>query len=59
LDESLLEKLSDALDGKQERQFISNLLQEMKKAGRFVPDGVSRWASWRLTKSASVAKDSP
>jgi ATP-dependent DNA helicase RecG len=58
LDELLLQKLSDALDGKQKRRFISNLLQEMKKAGRLMPDGVSRWARWRLTKPASGAKDS-
>ena len=32
----------------QKRRFIANLLQEMKKAGQLTPDGVSRWARWRL-----------
>jgi len=58
LDELLLDKVSDALDGYQKRRFIANLLQEMKKAGQLVPDGVSRWAKWRLTKPASEAKNS-
>ena len=53
LDELLVGKLSDTLDEYQKRRFISNLLQEMKKAGQLAPDGVSRWAKWRLTKPAS------
>ena len=48
LDELLVGKLSDTLDEYQKRRFISNLLQEMKKAGQLSPDGVSRWAKWRL-----------
>ena len=58
LDELLVGKLSDTLDEYQKRRFISNLLQEMKKAGQLAPDGVSRWAKWRLTKPASEAEDS-
>lgn len=49
LDVLLAGKLSDALDGRQKRQFIKNLLQEMKKAGIIVPDGATRWAKWRLS----------
>jgi ATP-dependent DNA helicase RecG len=58
LDELLIGKVSDALNAYQKRRFIANLLQEMKKAGRLMPDGVSRWAKWRLTKTPSEAKDS-
>ena len=48
LDKLLVEKLSDALDANQKKVFITNLLQEMKTAGQIVPDGVTRWAKWRL-----------
>ena len=34
-----MEKVSDALDRKQKRQFISNLLQEMKRTGQIQPKG--------------------
>ena len=44
--------------GYQKRKFIGNLLQEMKKAGRLIPDGVNRWARWRLTKTAIEGEDS-
>ena len=50
LDGLLVGKLSDALDGKQKRESIKNLLQEMKKAGFIAPDGATRWAKWRLSK---------
>jgi ATP-dependent DNA helicase RecG len=52
LDELLLEKLSDKLDPKQKRHSITNLLQEMKRAGQIVPDGTTRWAKWRMSKPA-------
>jgi ATP-dependent DNA helicase RecG len=51
LDQLLMNKISDALDGKQKKGVITNLLQEMKKDGRIVPDGATRWAKWRLSKS--------
>ena len=44
------EKLSDALDGKQKKRYITNLLQEMKKDGHIFPDGTTRWAKWRISK---------
>jgi ATP-dependent DNA helicase RecG len=50
LDELLLEKLSDALDRNQKGLFIMNLLQEMKREGRIVPEGSRRWTRWRLHK---------
>jgi hypothetical protein len=43
-------KLSDALDGKQKKRYITNLLQEMKKDGHIFPDGTTRWAKWRISK---------
>ena len=52
LDVLLAGKLSDALDTRQKKEFIKNLLQEMKKAGIIVPDGATRWAKWRLSKPA-------
>jgi ATP-dependent DNA helicase RecG len=50
LDELLVGKLSDALDEKQKRKFVTNLLQEMKRAGLILPDGTTRWAKWRMSR---------
>lgn len=50
LDDLLLGKLSDALDDKQKKAFVTNLLQEMKKAGQISPEGTTRWAKWRISK---------
>jgi ATP-dependent DNA helicase RecG len=50
MDGLLMEKLSDALDGKQKKRYITNLLQEMKKEGHISPDGTTRWAKWRISK---------
>ena len=50
LDKLLLEKLSDALDRNQKKGVVTNLLQDMKKAGLIFPDGSTRWAKWRLSK---------
>ena len=58
LDELLLEKLSDALDGKQKKGVVTNLLQDMKMAGLIVPDGATRWAKWRLSKPPAGGDDS-
>ncbi len=52
LDALLVGKLSDALDERQKKEFIKNLLQEMKKVGLIVPDGATRWAKWHLSKPA-------
>lgn len=49
MDKLLLAKLSDALDGEQKRNFITNLLQEMRKDGTIRTEGSKRWAVWRLT----------
>jgi hypothetical protein len=44
-----LEKLSDALSAQQKKRFVTNLLQDMKKAGLIFPDGTTRWAKWRMS----------
>jgi ATP-dependent DNA helicase RecG len=49
LDSLLLGKLSDAMNAKQKKAFVTNLLQEMKGEGQIAPDGVTRWAKWRLS----------
>ena len=50
LDGLLLAKLSDALDARQKRLFIMNLLQEMRRDGTIAPGGARRWTRWRLHK---------
>ncbi len=50
LDALLIAKLSEAMNAKQKKAFVTNLLQEMKMDGQIEPDGVTRWATWRLPK---------
>ena len=50
IDRLLQDKLSDALDDKQKKQFVTNLLQEMKRDGTIAADGTTRWAKWRMSK---------
>lgn len=50
IDRLLQDKLSDALDEKQKKQLVTNLLQEMKRDGAVVADGTTRWAKWRMSK---------
>lgn len=45
----LMDKLSDSLTEAQKHDFISNLLQDMRRDGVIVPHGERRWAKWRLT----------
>lgn len=52
LDDLLLSKLSDALNEEQRKSLIKNLLQEMKREGLIKPDGATRWAKWRLSRSS-------
>ena len=49
-DRLLINKLSDALSLAQKKRFITNLLQEMKREGLIVPNGITRWAKWRMSK---------
>ncbi|KXG09031.1 hypothetical protein AT864_02715 [Anoxybacillus sp. P3H1B] len=50
IDDLLLDKLSDALDEKQKRKYIGNLLQEMSKKDKtIVNQGSSRYPKWVLT----------
>lgn len=51
LNRLLLDKISDALDHKQKRHFITNLLQEMKKEKLIQPAGATRGAVWTLYKA--------
>jgi len=51
LDKLLFDKLSDALDSKQKKAFITNLLQEMRKTGNITYPGKTRWAKWHISKS--------
>ena len=44
----LIAKLSDALDTEQKKNFVQNLLQEMRRDGVLAVEGTKRWAKWRL-----------
>lgn len=57
IDKLLIDKLSDALDDQQKRNFITNLLQEMRKDGVLEREGSNRWTKWHLHKSASESED--
>jgi ATP-dependent DNA helicase RecG len=57
IDQLLMDKLSDSLDEDQKRNFIHNLIQEMRKSGILDRDGSNRWSKWRLDKSASNTED--
>ena len=48
IEELLLNKLSDSLNVKQKRDFVRNLLQEMRREGTIRPDKPRRGAKWRL-----------
>ena len=52
----LLDKLSDALEEGQKRNFVRNLLQEMRRDGAIQPvEGKrGRGAKWELSKSGSI-----
>lgn len=50
IDTLLLTKLSDALDEVQKRNFIKNLLQEMRRHQEVDVDGKGPAAVWRLSK---------
>ena len=57
INQLLLDKLSHALDGKQKRHFITNLLQEMKRGKVIDVDGATRGAEWRLYKTQDNRPD--
>ncbi|MEO8342253.1 MAG: hypothetical protein ABI536_00400, partial [Gallionella sp.] len=57
IDQLLMGKLSDALDDKQKRHFVTNLLQELRRERVVFPDGATRGAKWRLHKTGSEDKD--
>ncbi|MCK9325630.1 MAG: putative DNA binding domain-containing protein [Bacteroidales bacterium] len=49
IEKLLLDKVSDALNDKQKRQFIKSLLKEMRKEGTIMTIGKTRGAKWVLT----------
>ena len=57
IDKLLIDKLSDALDEDQKRNFITNLLQEMRKDGVLDREGANRWSKWHLHKASSEPVD--
>ena len=48
IEKLLLNKVSDALNEGQKKNFITNLLQEMRREGILTVEGTTRWAKWRL-----------
>lgn len=52
IDKLLLEKVSDALTYKQKKQFIRNLLQEMKTEGLIKNIGNTRSSKWILAENS-------
>lgn len=57
LDDLLFDKLSDTLDDRQKRTFVTNLLQEMRRQGSIRPDGTTRWAKWVISEPPSESRD--
>jgi ATP-dependent DNA helicase RecG len=53
IDKLLLGKLSDTLTEDRKKQFVTNLLQEMRREGVIEPVGATRWAKWILCKPYS------
>jgi ATP-dependent DNA helicase RecG len=53
IDELIMDKISDALDIDQKKNFITNLLQEMRREGIIKSRGTTRWANWFLSKTPS------
>jgi len=51
LDQLLMGKISDALNADQKKQFVTNLLQEMRRDGLIEPSGTTRWAKWVKSKA--------
>jgi ATP-dependent DNA helicase RecG len=53
IDRFLINKISDALTDEQKKNFIRNLLQEMKRDLIIEPKGKTRWAKWALSNPSS------
>jgi len=53
IEKLLLDKISDALSAEQKKKHVTNLLQEMRRRGVIYPEGTTRWAKWRMSKSGS------
>jgi len=46
-----MDKILEALDMGQKKNFITNLLQEMRREGFIEPMGPTRWAEWVLSRT--------
>jgi len=57
IDVLLLGKLSDALDQKKKRSFVSNLLQSMRRSEKIRVVGSTRGAKWLLDKPGRKSDD--
>ena len=57
LNKLLLNKLSDALNEEQKIQFVTNLLQDMRREGSVQSVGITRWAKWSLNKLSQKDKN--
>jgi len=57
IDSLLKEKLSGALSEQQKQDFITNLLQEMRREGVLAVEGTTRWARWRLADPDMCKED--
>ena len=59
IDRLLVGKISDALANEQKKNFIMNLLQEMRREGTIQPVGRKRGkgAKWDLHKTISNSQD--
>ncbi len=55
IEEFMLDKLSESLTVKQKRDFVRNLLQEMRREGTIRPDKARRGAKWGLANPPSEA----
>lgn len=50
-------KVSDALDASQKRNFITNLLQKMRRAGQIEGHGKGPTSHWELSKPSEKPAD--
>ena len=57
IDGLLLGKLSDALSEDQKSNFITNLLQEMRRDKILDPVGYGRWTHWRMHNSQQEVEE--
>jgi len=57
IEEFMLDKLSESLTVRQKKDFVRNLMQEMRREGTIQPDRPRRGAKWGLASSPSETGD--